>query len=131
MALASSVPPLLQAPSNRNTYMLPFVDASLKGRLLMRIQHDETQEAPGLARHLPSMNTGDDLLVGSKAGEVTMYWKENNQMTTSVRHVFGALVLGTAVLLTPVSAAHAQGGGHIGDGLVNVQVGNVNVLRNV
>jgi hypothetical protein len=52
-------------------------------------------------------------------------------MTTRAANIFGALVMGVAVLLTPVSAAHAQGGGHVGDGFVNVQLGNVNILRNV
>lgn len=40
-----------------------------------------------------------------------------------------ALAMGTAVMLTPMSSASAQTS--VGDGLVNVAVGDVNVARNV
>ena len=40
-----------------------------------------------------------------------------------------ALAMGSAVLFTPMSSASAQTS--VGDGLVNVAVGDVNVARNV
>jgi hypothetical protein len=50
-------------------------------------------------------------------------------MIAQARNLVGGLVIGTAVLLAPVSGAEAQV--NIGDGLVNVQVGDVTILQNV
>jgi len=47
------------------------------------------------------------------------------------RKLATALALGTAVVLAPASWAHAQGNQQTADGLVNVQVGDVTIARNV
>jgi hypothetical protein len=58
-------------------------------------------------------------------------------MLTQVRNLVGGLVLGTAVLVSPVTSALAAPTGtvdaqlQISDGLVNVQVGDVTLLENV
>jgi hypothetical protein len=58
-------------------------------------------------------------------------------MITGARNLVGALVLGTAVLVSPVASASAapvaapEAQVQVADGLVNVQVGNVTILRNV
>ena len=52
-------------------------------------------------------------------------------MITRVGNVAAAFIVGAALLLTPVSAAQAQGNQQEADGLVNVQVGDVTILENV
>ncbi len=49
-----------------------------------------------------------------------------------VRYAVGALALGTALVLLPVSGVQAQGGNQQdADGFVNVQVGDVTILESV
>jgi hypothetical protein len=54
-------------------------------------------------------------------------------MLTQVRNLVGGLVLGTAVLVSPAVPASAAPDAQvqISDGLVNVQLGNVTIARNV
>jgi hypothetical protein len=58
-------------------------------------------------------------------------------MLTHARNLVGGLVLGTAVLVSPVAPALAAPTGtvdaqlQVADGLVNVQVGDVTILENV
>ena len=50
-------------------------------------------------------------------------------MITRTKTIAASLFMGAAILFTPVSPASAQT--TVGDGLVNVAVGDVNILRNV
>ena len=52
-------------------------------------------------------------------------------MFTRARYLVGSLLVGTAVVLAPMSPAQAQGNQQDADGLVNVQVGDVTILENV
>ena len=52
-------------------------------------------------------------------------------MFTRTKKLAAALALGSAVVLAPGSWVHAQGTQQTADGLVNVQVGDVTVARNV